>query len=316
MNKSSLVLPFDRGGAARFLPWLVALMVFLAALSLAAVMTLQHALAGWDESLAGTMTVELPPPPAISPPASPANAKIKNKVPAAAPGDGDLSSALAVLRATPGISNAEPLSRDEVARLIAPYLGNALTPDDLDLPQLIDVRLDPASPPDLDALKARLFSAVPGASLDDHRLWLDRLFLFARSVEITALLILALIGFVAVLTVMFVTRTGLLVHREAIELLHLMGARDGYIAGQFEREALRLGIAGGLAGLALSGLTLLALGHAAAAADFLGDAVNLVPALHLKGWNWVALACLPLAAGLVAGLTARLTVLATLLRLP
>ena len=118
MNKSSLVLPFDRGGAARFLPWLVALMVFLAALSLAAVMTLQHALAGWDESLAGTMTVELPPPPAISPPASPANAKIKNKVPAAAPGDGDLSSALAVLRATPGISNAEPLSRDEVARLM------------------------------------------------------------------------------------------------------------------------------------------------------------------------------------------------------
>jgi cell division transport system permease protein len=115
---------------------------------------------------------------------------------------------------------------------------------------------------------------------------------------------------------MFVTRTGLLVHREAIELLHLMGARDGYIAGQFEREALRLGIAGGLAGLALSGLTLLALGHAAAAADFLGDAVNLVPALHLKGWNWVVLACLPLAAGLVAGLTARLTVLATLLRLP
>jgi cell division transport system permease protein len=317
MNKSSLVLPFDRGGAARFLPWLVALMVFLAALSLAAVMTLQHALAGWDESLAGTITVELPPIAAATAPATPASAKVKNKIPAAAAqNDGGLSSALAVLRATKGITSAEPLSRDNVARLIAPYLGNALTPDDLDLPQLIDVRLDPAAPPDLAALKANLLSAVPGASLDDHRLWLDRLFLFARSVEITALLILALIGFVAVLTVMFVTRTGLLVHREAIELLHLMGARDRYIARQFEREALRLGIAGGLAGLALSGLTLLALGHAAAAAEFLGDAVNLVPALHLKGWNWLALACLPLAAGLVAGLTARLTVLATLLRLP
>jgi cell division transport system permease protein len=321
MNKTSLVLPFDRGGGARFLPWLVALMVFLAALSLAAVMTLQHALAGWDASLAGTVTVELPPVSAAAAPApapaSLANAKAKNKIPAmTAQNDGGLSKALALLRATQGVSSAEPLSRDEVSRLIAPYLGNALTPDDLDLPQLIDVRLDPAHPPDLDALKANLLSAVPGANLDDHRLWLDRLFLFARSVEITALLILALIGFVAVLTVMFVTRTGLLVHREAIELLHLMGARDGYIAGQFEREALRLGIAGGFAGLALSALTLLALGHVAAAADFLGDAVNLVPALHLKGWNWVALACLPLAAGLVAGLTARLTVLATLLRLP
>ena len=227
-----------------------------------------------------------------------------------------MAAALALLRATPGISGAEPLGRGDVAKLIAPYLGNALSPEDLELPRLIDVRLDPKSPPDLAVLQAKLISVAPGAVIDDHRLWLGRLFLFARSVEITALVILALIGIVAVLTVMFVTRTGLLVHREAIELLHLMGARDGYIAHQFEREALRLGLVGGAAGLLLSGLALLALGHAASASAFLGDAVNLIPALHLKGWNWLALAGLPLAAGLVAGLTARLTVLATLVRLP
>jgi cell division transport system permease protein len=305
MTGRALAIPFDRGGAARFLPWLVALMVFLASLSLAAVMTLQRALSGWDASLAGTMTVELPPVPQTPPGAKPAAAN-----------DGGLSAALALLRATPGIGAAEPLSRDAVSGLIAPFLGNALTPDDLDLPILIDVRIDRGAAPDLADLKTRLDGVAPGAMIDDHRLWLGRLLMFARSVEITALLILALIGVVVVLTVMFVTRTGLLVHREAIELLHLMGARDGYIAHQFEREALRLGLVGGLAGLLLSGLTLLALGHAAGASAFLGDTVNLIPALHLKGWNWAVLAGLPLAAGLVAGLTARLTVLATLLRLP
>ena len=308
MTGRALAIPFDRGGATRFLPWLVALMVFLASLSLAAVMTLQRALSGWDASLAGTMPVELPPAP------SPLANAGQNKNPA--PNDGNLAAALALLRATPGIAAAEPLGRDAVSGLIAPFLGNALTPDDLELPILIDVRIDRGAAPDLADLKARLDAASPGVIIDDHRLWLGRLLVFARSVEITALLILALIGVVAVLTVMFVTRTGLLVHREAIELLHLMGARDGYIAHQFEREALRLGLVGGVAGLLLSGLTLLALGHAAGASAFLGDAVNLIPALHLKGWNWAVLAGLPLAAGLVAGLTARLTVLTTLLRLP
>ena len=312
MTGRALAIPFDRGGAARFLPWLVALMVFLASLSLAAVMTLQRALSGWNASLAGTMTVELPPPPAN---AGQINGQAgQNANPA--PNDSGLAAALALLRATPGIGAAEPLSRDAVSGLIAPFLGNALTPDDLDLPILIDVRIDRGAAPDLADLKARLDGVAPGAIIDDHRLWLGRLLMFARSVEITALLILALIGVVAVLTVMFVTRTGLLVHREAIELLHLMGARDGYIAHQFEREALRLGLVGGVAGLLLSGLALLALGHAAGAAAFLGDAVNLIPALHLRGWNWAVLAGLPLAAALVTGLTARLTVLATLLRLP
>jgi len=191
-----------------------------------------------------------------------------------------------------------------------------LSPDDLALPRLIDLRIDPAAPPDLAALKSALAAAAPGAVLDDHRLWLDSLLRFGRAVELTALLILTLIASVAILSVMFTTRTGLAVHRESIELLHVMGARDGYIARQFEREALRLGLIGGLIGLAVAGATLLALGHAANAAAIFGDTVTLLPALHLRGWNWAAIAALPPAAAFIAMLTARVTVMLTLLRLP
>src|SRR6202167_3308298 len=177
MTGPAIPIPFDRGGAARLPPWLVALMVFLASLSLAAVMTLQRALSGWDASLAGTMTVELPPAP--SPPAHAG----QNKNPA--PNDGNLAAALALLRATPGISAAEPLGRDAVSGLIAPFLGNAPTPDDLELPILIDVRIDRGAAPDLADLKARLDAASPGAIIDDHRLWLRRLVVVARLVRIT-----------------------------------------------------------------------------------------------------------------------------------
>ena len=301
MIRRSLAIPFDRDGSGRFLPWLVALMVYLAALSLAAFLTLEHALAGWDRSLAGTLTVELP---AVGPAKPGAKA------------DPLQTAALTTLRATPGVVSAMPIDRAQIARLVAPYLGNDLSPDDLALPRLIDLRIDPAAPPDLAALKSALAAAAPGAVLDDHRLWLDSLLRFGRAVELTALLILTLIASVAILSVMFTTRTGLAVHRESIELLHVMGARDGYIARQFEREALRLGLIGGLIGLAVAGATLLALGHAANAAAIFGDTVTLLPALHLRGWNWAAIAALPPAAAFIAMLTARVTVMLTLLRLP
>ena len=66
-----------------------------------------------------------------------------------------------------------------------------------------------------------------------------------------------LIGGAAVLTVIFTTRAGLAVHHAVVEVLHLIGARDGYIARQFQRQALRLALRGGIVGLVLTLATLL-----------------------------------------------------------
>ena len=296
MSSPALAIPFGRDGSGRFLPALTALMVFLAGLALAAVMALDHTLARWDQSLTGTLTVEVPAATGAS--------------------DPGLAAALGVLHATPGIERATLLDRAATLKLVEPWLGTSLSPADLELPRLIDVRLDATARPDLAALRAKLTQAAPGSVLDDHQLWLDSLTRFARSAEITALAVLALIGGVAVLSVSFATRTGLAVHRDIIELLHLMGAHDGYVARQFERQALRLALIGGIAGLALAAAALLALEHATGAAALLGRGVTLLPALHLRGWNWAALVALPPVAGLVAMTTARLTVLATLRRLP
>ncbi|MGH6983501.1 MAG: cell division protein FtsX [Stellaceae bacterium] len=296
MSAPGLAIPFGRDGSSRFLPALTLLMVFLAGLALAAVMDLERALARWNESLTGTLTVELPG--------------------MTGPGDKSLDAALTVLHAAPGVKSATPIDRAATAKLIAPWLGTALSPADLELPRLIDVRLDPSRRTDLAALRVQLGNAAPGATLDDHQLWLDRLAHFARSAELTAIAILVLIGGVAVISVSFATRTGLAVHRDTIELLHLMGARDAYVARQFERQALRLALIGGVIGLVLAAAALLALSQATNAAAFLGDSVTLLPALHLRGWNWAVLAMLPVVAGLVSMATARLTVLTTLRRLP
>jgi len=296
MLRRRLDIPLNRDGSVRFLPWIIALMVYLAGLALAGTLVLQTALAHWNQSLNGTLTVEVPPPDSGRP--------------------DPLPGVLALLRGTPGVVSAEALSRAATAKLIEPWLGTALTPDELALPRLIDLRIDTAAPPDLAALRQRLAAASPEASLDDHRLWLDRLSQLVLSIEATALAIVALIGGAAVLTVVFTTRAGLAVHHAVVEVLHLIGARDGYIAAQFQRQALELGLRGGLVGLLLTVATLIGIGHAGAATALFGEDVRLLPSLQLAGWQWPLLAVLPFAAAFIAMLTARFTVMRALKRMP
>lgn len=297
MLRRHLDIPLNRDGSVRFLPWIIALMVYLAGLALAGTLVLNGALARWDRSLTGTLTVQLPPA---------EDGK----------GDGGMNVVLELLRVTPGVTSAEPLSRDATARLIEPWLGTALTPEELALPRLIDLRVNPDAPPDVAALRTHLAAAAPGAELDDHRSWLGRLATLVLSIELTAMAIVALIGIAAVMTVVFTTRAGLAVHHAVIEVLHLIGARDRYIARQFERQALALGLRGGLVGLALTLVTLAGIARASVAMAVFGEQVRLLPSLQLELWHWPILLMLPLAAGVIAMVTARITVLRALARMP
>ena len=296
--RARLDLPLDRDGSVRFLPWIVALMVYLASLALAGTLVVRDAMARWDRGLTGTLTVELP---------------------AASVGgrdDGAIELALKVLRTTPGVVRADPLDARRTAALLEPWLGTDIDAEDLPLPRLIDVETEPRVGVDQAALGQRLAAAVPGAQVDDHRRWLDRVLRAALAIEIVAGMVVGLVGLAAVLAVIFATRTGLAVHHGIVEVLHLIGARDGYIARQFEWHALRLGIKGGIAGLVLAIATLVGVAAAAAQVGAIGDAVRVLPALSAPAIEWALLLLLPVAAGLVAMLTARITVLRALKRLP
>jgi len=297
MLRARLDLPLERDGSVRFLPWIVALMVYLASLALAGTLVVRDAVERWDRGLTGTLTVELP--------AASAGSRA----------DGAVELALKVLRTTPGVVRADPVDARRTAALLEPWLGKDIDAEDLPLPRLIDVETEPRVGVDLAALGQRLAAAVPGAQLDDHRRWLDRVLRTALALEIVAGMVVALVGLAAVLAVVFATRTGLAVHHGIVEVLHLIGARDGYIARQFEWHALRLGIKGGIAGLLLATATLVGVA-AAAQVGAIDDAVRVVPALSAPAIDWALLLLLPVVAGLVAMLTARITVLRALKRLP
>ncbi len=300
MFRTTLDLPLDEVGSSRFLTWIVALMVYLAVLSLAIAMAVGGVVSRWDRDLFGELTVQIVP---VIKDGETAAVRMKKM-------EKNLEKALRILRQTPGIISAEPLTRKELQALLEPWLGAGSLSDELDIPLLIDVSVDPDKNFDLAELKKRLSLALPGISVDDHRMWLGRLVTLAESVEFIALAIVVCIGLAAATTVVFTTRSGLAVHHGAIEVLHLIGAKDSYIARQFQFHAMIQGLRGGLPGLALAAATLAGLGLLAGRVD-----LPLLPVFSLQVWQWVVLALLPVLAALITMLTARFTVLCSLAKM-
>ena len=104
-------------------------------------------------------------------------------------------------------------------------------------------------------------------------------------------------------TVIFATRASLTEFVQTIEVLHLVGARDDYIAGQFARRALTEGIVGGFLGLVLFAPTL-------ATVVWLARQVQtgVLPQVELPVTHWLVLVLLPFVAGILSMLTAHFTV--------
>jgi cell division transport system permease protein len=283
-------LPFERDQATRFVPWIVALMVFLGALALAAATAVGGAIDRWDTSLTGRITVQVP--------ADEARPKT-------------LAQLVDALAETPGIATAEALSAEATRALVEPWLG-ALDADlELPLPAVIDVETETGATFDINLLAGRLTKIAPGVIVDDHRVWLLQLIRVARTVEWISFAILGLIGLTAIAAIIFATRSGLAVHAAIINLLHVMGARDAYIAGQFQMQAMMLGIRGGIIGSVAAIIVLVLLTAMSAGID-----VALLPSATLSPTQWPLLVIVPIAAVIIAMATARLTVLRALAGLP
>ncbi len=291
MRRGAPDLQLAADPSARFLPWLIFVMVFLATVALAGAIALNALMVDWRDSARDTATVQI-------------------AVDDGHDMDRKVADALRILRATPGVAGAEPLADDQVDRLLEPWLGPNSVASGLPVPRLIDVALEPDHGIDLAALAVKLEAAVPGASLDDHEPWLDRLVSLARGIQGLALGVVAIVGTATVAIIIFATRAGLAAHADAIEVLHLIGARDGYIARQFRRHCLKSALQGGIPGGALAALTVAVITVLAARLE-----TPLLASSSLGYGDWIALLLPAVAGALLAALTAHLTVLRVLKRM-
>jgi len=219
-------------------------------------------------------------------------------------GDRDVANVLKALADSKVVVSAIVVGDDELQDLIEPWLGERKEGEDLPLPRLIDVTLDPLSQPDLRALELKLREVVSDATIGIQEASEDRAerqAFFFRTVGGT-LGILLLISSLAIVTV--ITSLSLAMHGDTVTLLRYMGAQDGYLARQFERYALRSGLRGGLIGFFAAMLTVLGVLYSIQNLEMTNSI-----RLGLRPVDWVFLACVPVVAALLCTLMARMTAL-------
>ena len=214
---------------SRSLTLVVAIMCFLACLTAGGVYMVNQSASAWLKDIASEVTVQIEP---------------RERVDM----DKNVKDAAAFLARQPGIRSVRPLSHDESAALVEPWLGKSDALKSLPIPRLIALEVDQSQPPDLEQLQARLGTEFKNATLDDHRHWQAQIRTVTRSLALGGLAILMLVGAATTAIIISATRSSMASNREIIEVLHLVGATDRYIAREFDRHFLRLGIRAGLVG--------------------------------------------------------------------
>ena len=224
--------------------------------------------------------------------------------------DKEVEKARSITAVFPGIIEVDVLDESEGAKLLEPWLGTRSL-EGLPVPRLIRVVSDTEHPPDAVALQKAL-AQVKGASLDTHQKWEVELTRMARALSAVSYAILLLICVSAIAIVIFATRAVLQANRHIVDLLHLVGARDSYIARQIDGRFVRTGLLSGFIGVGLGLLTFLLLGLFGGGSESGVAAASrglLFSAPRIALWSYGLLFAVPLAATLICLITARITLI-------
>ena len=213
----------------RSLTLVISIMCFLACLTAGAVYMINESANAWLKDIASEVTVQIEPR---------ENTDTEKTV----------REAQTFLGQHKGIARANALSLEDSSKLLEPWLGKSDVLAALPVPRLIAIEIDRNEPPDIEALRTELTKQFPNASLDDHRRWQRQIRTVTRSFALGGLAILLLVGAATTAIIVSATRSALASNREIVEVLHFVGATDRYIAREFERHFLRLGIRAGLVG--------------------------------------------------------------------
>ena len=278
--------------AGRALVTVVAIMTFLASLTAGAAILISDTSRGWQDEVAREMTIQIRPA-------------------AGRDLDADTAKAAELASKTPGIASVRAYSKAQSEELLQPWLGTGLDLSELPVPRLVVVGIDKEERPDIEVLRKRLADAIPGSSIDDHRFWLERLAIMAKSVVFVAAVIFTLVLAAMILAVGFATQGAMAGNREIIEVLHFVGAEDSFISRQFQRHFFRLGLRGGAIG---GGLAILAFLGSGALASWLratpgGDQMEAMFGDFSLGLNiYAAIALIAAGIAIVTGFVSRVIV--------
>ncbi|MBU6235137.1 MAG: hypothetical protein KGQ41_04775 [Alphaproteobacteria bacterium] len=294
------LLPDTQDSGTRFVMLVVVMMTFLATLAVGGALVVSALRATWVDAVEGHITIEIP--------ASDGAGVIRNADTLSDNARG-IANAVGSLA---GIKSVHVLSRVDIKNLVKPWMGEAAGTEDMPLPALMGVTLrDPDDTGALEAITKAAKALDAAAIVEAHQSWISDL----RRFSLVLLLAACAMAFVTI-ACCIVAVTGAVAarlseHHADIDLLHLMGATDDYIGGQFVQSVVRSVGGAALAGTVI-GLVLLKAGALIAG----NIQTAMLPQAGFGFADYVAFAGLP---ALVTGLcfaAARFTVLRSLRQMP
>jgi len=285
MSQESALLPEDNSRESALF-FVVAALCFLAVLAALTAKATYGAATSWTSQVEGEITIQLV--------------------------DADRRAgkeALDIVSEISGISNAEVMSTEAMKSQLREALNVAELPDAV-LPLPVVIRADGGDRASelTDNISEQLTSAGFEAEVAAASDWVGdarRALGVLRLVALSAVALLALTGLAVIA---FATHAALLAQRSTVNVLHLSGATDHFVANLFERRfwllGLRSGAIGALSALGATAFMIFAMGSS--------QRVGFLPQLSLDLWDFLILILTPIVAGFAARFAARNTVLRTL----
>lgn len=281
MARSSSLLPeSDAREAALF--FVVAALCFLAVLAALTARGTYTAAHAWSAQVEGEMTVRLT--------------------------DTDrrgAEEAATMIAAMDGVTEARVLGEQELEELLAPSFGPGGIPDGIPLPLLIAVSADTDTSALADAINGALSEGGYVGVAEAHSTYAAEVRKALATLRVAAIGMVILLAMTGIAVIAFATHAALLARKDIVDVLHLAGAEDAFIARLFQRRfwtlGLKAGSAGSVAALAVTAMIVFSAQSSSAPNE-------LLPKLSLDFWDLAILVVSPVIGGLAARLAARLTV--------
>lgn len=229
--KPGNTLLFNRDAASRYVPLIIGLMVFLSTLTLFGTQAVVNYVRNWESSLTPGFTIEIPGT-IHSLAMEQASNSLEEEI-------------LQAVKSLSGVKSVQIVAQSSLSPFVDPFEEQSTKST------FIDVSLQEGSGP---ISRQEIKSVLPWGTpfvLKNHREWRRSALSIAYAAILIGTIVSILTGLSAITTIAFVSKTGLLVHKNTIEILHLVGARHNYIAGQFQKYAFHLSFKGSLIGLCL-----------------------------------------------------------------
>lgn len=284
-------IPLDDEETSLFMYVLTSIYMYLFVIVLAIVMAVNAMATNWENDIMGAITVQIIP------------VEDENKHIDTEKTLEQQNKVLQFMENVSGVKSVRILDSQDIEKLMTPWLGNKVDISELPIPALLDVGLKDDGSINYDEVTRGLKQITPNASIDNHRLWLNRLLKFAASLKHTAMLVLLMVAGICALSIYYSTRTSLWINKESLEILHVVGAPDKYIAKQYALNYAKIGFFSGILGLLVAVPCIILVGKYG-----LSTGSGLINGAKLSSFAWVLIMMTPLFSSAYSMLTSYFTV--------